>query len=324
MQPSTSSIIDNWSKPVPTVLFYHNTDIVNFNLLAFFDLDWTLARPEFGLFRKISGDITLLPGRKEDLTALVNAGYTIIIVSNQSKYTDDFVVSRVNKFINLLNLPLYIFIARAHDQYRKPNTGLANLINQIFGANLLPITNAKAFFVGDAAGRPEDFSNSDILWAQALNLKFYTPEQFFPQQLPPIPSANIDKPTLIVFVGMPGAGKSTFYQQYLQPLGYKLVSQDILKSKTKVLQLFNQLLQQRQSIVIDRTNPTIEDRNQFYLPAQRLGYQVITLYFVANGEGRNKIRNTDKQIAKIVYHTYFSKLQPPTSQNTPGLVYQIW
>ena len=105
-------------------------------------------------------------------------------------------------------------------------------------------------------------------------------------------------------------------------MGYALVSQDILKTKAKVLQLFNQLLQQRQSIVIDRTNPTIEDRNQFYLPTIDQGYQIITLYFVSNGEGRNRIRINS--VSRIVYNTYFSKLQPPTIHNTSGLIYQIW
>jgi bifunctional polynucleotide phosphatase/kinase len=35
---------------------------------------------------------------------------------------------------------------------------------------------------------------------------------------------------LVIFCGSPGAGKSTWYQQYLKPLGYERVNQDILKS----------------------------------------------------------------------------------------------
>ena len=32
-------------------------------------------------------------------------------------------------------------------------------------------------------------------------------------------------PSIIVLVGLPGAGKTTYYMHYLQPLGYKLISQ---------------------------------------------------------------------------------------------------
>jgi bifunctional polynucleotide phosphatase/kinase len=35
---------------------------------------------------------------------------------------------------------------------------------------------------------------------------------------------------IIIFCGSPGAGKSTFYWNYLKPLGYERVNQDILKS----------------------------------------------------------------------------------------------
>jgi hypothetical protein len=35
---------------------------------------------------------------------------------------------------------------------------------------------------------------------------------------------------LVIFCGSPGAGKSTFYWNYLEPLGYERVNQDILKS----------------------------------------------------------------------------------------------
>jgi putative ribosome biogenesis GTPase RsgA len=37
-------------------------------------------------------------------------------------------------------------------------------------------------------------------------------------------------PDLVVFVGSPGAGKSTLYWNHLKPLGYERVNQDILKT----------------------------------------------------------------------------------------------
>ena len=34
----------------------------------------------------------------------------------------------------------------------------------------------EAYFVGDAAGRPDDHSGTDRKWAVNAGLKFYTPE----------------------------------------------------------------------------------------------------------------------------------------------------
>lgn len=39
---------------------------------------------------------------------------------------------------------------------------------------------------------------------------------------------------IVICCGSPGAGKSTFYWDYLQPLGYERVNQDILKSVSAV------------------------------------------------------------------------------------------
>jgi bifunctional polynucleotide phosphatase/kinase len=42
------------------------------------------------------------------------------------------------------------------------------------------ITDKKSsFFVGDAAGRPDDFASTDRKWAINVGLPFYTPEVGF-------------------------------------------------------------------------------------------------------------------------------------------------
>jgi len=121
-----------------------------------------------------------------------------------------------------------------------------------------------SFFVGDAGGRiadvkggdkilatVKDFSCSDRNFAHNIGLPFLTPEEFFLGLQPrdfhrefdlahfPFPEeAAEDMPMfekknkldLVVFCGPPGAGKSTFYQRYLEPLGYRRVNQDTLKT----------------------------------------------------------------------------------------------
>jgi len=86
-------------------------------------------------------------------------------------------------------------------------------------------------------------------FAANIGVDFKTPEEFFLNQAPealekPFDPASYlhtgeqDPPLfsrqhpleLVIFCGSPGAGKSTFYWNNLEPLGYERVNQDILKT----------------------------------------------------------------------------------------------
>ena len=97
--------------------------------------------------------------------------------------------------------------------------------------------------------------------AANIGIRFYTPEEFFLKAeteefdhgfdpalhlnmtesleaselvtAPKKPSLSFtknDPQELVIFCGSPGAGKSTFFWNVLQPLGYERVNQDILKT----------------------------------------------------------------------------------------------
>ena len=74
-----------------------------------------------------------------------------------------------------------------------------------------------SFFVGDAAGRPagwkpnapKDFSDSDILFADAAGISFYTPDEFFLNE-PKVQSKLICNSRSYFFKGSPNStGKHT-------------------------------------------------------------------------------------------------------------------
>lgn len=89
-------------------------------------------------------------------------------------------------------------------------------------------------------------------FAANVGIDFKTPEQFFlgapPEAfekpfdpalyLPSGPNAEKDPPLftrqspleLVIFCGSPGAGKSTFYWNHIEPLGYERINQDTLKT----------------------------------------------------------------------------------------------
>ena len=74
---------------------------------------------------------------------------------------------------------------------------------------------------------PKFFLNND---ANPLQLgEKISPVQTLSQSTP-VKFTKTNKLDIVVFCGSPGAGKSTFYWNKLQPLGYERVNQDILKT----------------------------------------------------------------------------------------------
>ena len=317
-----------WHRPVESLFLYISDNIRSTGNLACFDLDWTLARPYQASFPRSPSDIKLLPNRISTLKQLRERGFTIIIFTNQKSTTVNkvnFNYERVNNFVNLIrDIPIILLMSIADDVYRKPNPGMYQTLLQM----IPPVTSS--FYCGDAAGRPQDFSDSDIMFATNTGMKFYTPEQLFLpiERIKPLPNiAMNDIPlpnnkNIVLFVGMPGSGKTTYFQTKLAGLGYVHVNQDILKTKAKVLKLTRESMEKNMNICIDATNPGQDRRQEFYNLAVKYGYEVIVIYFVRDGKGWNKIR--PNPVPTIAYSTYFKNLVEPTYENTPGSFYQIF
>ncbi|CAG8686270.1 10339_t:CDS:2 [Acaulospora colombiana] len=163
---------------------------------------------------------------------------------------------------------------------------------------------------GDAAGRGDnwkknasrDWSDTDRKFAENIGLKFYTPEEFFdndkiampfsysegfdPKKLPsdvpaspPLVTSNEHE--IIIFVGFPASGKTTFARKQLINNGYTHINQDTLKTKAKCIKACEEALKKKTSVVIDSTNSTVESRkvyvdlaNKYRVPIRCFWFQV--------------------------------------------------
>ena len=120
-----------------------------------------------------------------------------------------------------------------------------------FALNLkIPFHSPEEYFLGDPP-------------AQYL-LGAFNPQDYIPASLPIIPTiTSSPTPDVIIFVGSPAAGKSTFFRDVLLPMGYTRVNQDALKTRDKCLSEAATLLTNNVPIVIGalfplyRTNKTI-------------------------------------------------------------------
>ena len=296
-------------------VFYYEPKMKKFDYIAAFDLDWTLTYNEQSLIPKEVDDIKIFPNRRKMLEDIIKLGYNIVIFTNQyakSENEKQKKVKRITTFIKELKLPVFVYISTEKDDFRKPNISMWNLFK-----NDKEIKNI--IFVGDALGRPQDFSDSDRLFAENIGIsQIYSPEDFF--GIAPIPAFN-EKKELIVFVGMPGSGKNTYYNNYLSDT-HIIIEQDILKTSPKVMKELSKSLKTGKSIVINSMNQTQEKREEYYEKAAEYNYNIKVLYFLVNGSGFNELR--EKPVPKIVYHKYFKSLEPPSSDNTPGEVFYVY
>eukprot|EP00730_Choanoeca_flexa_P004487 TRINITY_DN11709_c1_g1_i2.p2 TRINITY_DN11709_c1_g1~~TRINITY_DN11709_c1_g1_i2.p2 ORF type:complete len:362 (+),score=62.72 TRINITY_DN11709_c1_g1_i2:288-1373(+) len=155
--------------------------------VAAFDFDGCLARTD-----PTSHDVKAWSMRfanvPEVLKTYHEQGYAIVVLTNESlarfKNPDPIrkginkKCGRLDAFAAKAGVPMQVFCAILKDIYRKPETGVWTLFTSHFNQQL-HVDKTCSFFVGDAAGRPGDFSDSDKVFADRISLKFYTETEFF-------------------------------------------------------------------------------------------------------------------------------------------------
>lgn len=118
---------------------------------------------------------------------------------------------------------------------------------------------------------------------------------------------------LILLVGLQGAGKSTFYKQHFCDTHLRL-NFDMLKTKHREKLLFEACLASKTPTVIDKTNPTPDDRRYFIEPALAHHFEVIAYYFDIPFETawlQNNQRVGKAKIPEVGLKSTAKKLQPP-------------
>nr|XP_046909638.1 uncharacterized protein F21D5.5-like [Dermatophagoides farinae] len=99
------------------------------------------------------------------------------------------------------------------------------------------------------------------------------------EKIPNIESILPTRVHCIIFCGISGSGKTTFYENYLQPLNYVHVNYDQLKTIQKCQQLMKKSIQEQRNIVIDNTNIERKSRQQWINLCKENGYEWIIFHF---------------------------------------------
>ncbi|KAK4151719.1 polynucleotide kinase 3 phosphatase-domain-containing protein [Chaetomidium leptoderma] len=263
---------------------------------------------------------------------------------------------KCNAVLSQLGIPTTLYAATGKDIYRKPRPGMWTEMKDDYDLAESDIDLENSVFVGDAGGRTaelkgasataKDFSCSDRNLAHNIGIKFQTPEEFFLGEKPRDFARDFDlvnfpfveqeesggiglektnDKDIILFVGPPGAGKSTFYWKYLKSLGYERVNQDILKSKDKCFKAAADFLQEGDSVVVDSTNPDVDTRSHWVALARKHKVPIRCLWFRTPSqlcEHNDAVRFLNKKLnpegrqglPKIAFNGFASRFKEPRPQ----------
>jgi bifunctional polynucleotide phosphatase/kinase len=221
--------------------------------------------------------------------------------------------NQIATIMQQLDIPISVYAATAPDKYRKPRIGMWQEMLEDYDLEKEGNLNlADSFYVGDAAGRaktekrPKDFACSDRDLASNIGIAFKTPEEYFlrqPEQpfcrdfdpqlyLTSLSNSSLqadvgpflkrNKQELVITCGSPAAGKSTFFWETLQPLGYERINQDTLKSRDRCIKVARDHLNAGLSVAVDNTNADIETRAHWVKVAQDFKIPIRCIRFTAS------------------------------------------
>lgn len=130
---------------------------------------------------------------------------------------------------------------------------------------------------------------------------------------------SLSKPELIIFIGLPGAGKSRFYRSRFAKT-HALISKDLMpnnrRSKTeRQAQLARELLAGGGNVAIDNTNICRVQRKALLIAARECGARVTGYYFDVSRDdcrARNATRAGRACVPEFVIGMIGNQLQMPT------------
>lgn len=291
--------MNNWNWIIESgYIFGYDKDILNksstnIESVYMFDLDYTLIKTKSGKKFPVSKtDWELLyQNVPEKLEKLSNS--LIGIISNQKGLNSKEKISDwIEKCIDICKQlkPInFVFASISDDRYRKPMCGSYEIYKSAFvnvDWNKLEAKN-KIYYVGDAFGRKDDFSDTDVKYALNCGFKFKTPEVFFgikgsdksgnityPQinyfdqseqdelfgELEKIIKTH--KKVLIITIGLPASGKSFIRKEIIKRFPqFTYSNNDDVLEKVQSRMLVKKISTDYDFIIDDNTNLIKEIRD---------------------------------------------------------------
>ncbi len=134
---------------------------------------------------------------------------------------------------------------------------------------------------------------------------------------------------LVIFVGLQAAGKSSFYRVRFADT-HTLVSKDLLRNsrsrQARQVALIEQALQRGESVVVDNTNPRIEDRSPLIAMGLAFRARIIGYDFEASTPEclrRNALRQCRARVPDVAIYATARKLERPRGVEGFDAVFRV-
>jgi predicted kinase len=125
-------------------------------------------------------------------------------------------------------------------------------------------------------------------------------------------------PELVIFVGLQASGKSSLFQERFAAT-HEHVSKDLFRNNKnrnrRQAQLIEAALGAESSVVVDNTNPTVEDRQPLIKLGREFGARVVGYYFestVRRCVERNRRRTGKDRVPDVAIYSTAKRLVPPS------------
>jgi predicted kinase len=129
----------------------------------------------------------------------------------------------------------------------------------------------------------------------------------------------------IIFIGIQGAGKTTFYQERFSNT-HTHISLDVLRTRHREMVLVEECVAAGRSFVVDNTNVRAAERAVYIQAARRGGFAVNGYFFDANPRDalRRNLQRTGKQkIPPAGVIGTWKKLEPPRLEEGFDRLYTV-
>ena len=127
------------------------------------------------------------------------------------------------------------------------------------------------------------------------------------------------RPECVILVGLPGAGKTTFYRKRL-PQDYEHISKDLLsharQRQARQDALLRAALSAGRSVIIDNTNVTREERAAIIAVARAYHARIVCHYIEATTReavARNERREGRAKVPKVAIFAFAKRLTAPAT-----------
>jgi predicted kinase len=130
----------------------------------------------------------------------------------------------------------------------------------------------------------------------------------------------------IIFIGIQGAGKSTFYKGRFVDTHIR-VNGDMLRTKYRERVLIEACLKAKQSFVVDKTNATREQRARYITEAKAADFRVVGYFFRSDFDEalkRNNLREGKGKIPAVGLLNFLKRLEKPSFEEGFDQIFYVW